>query len=117
MASVAGGPGGGGGGLGGGEDPSDPYSDNNWLKKKLEEKKAEAARLRDELSEAAAGRKREQEVKRKQTRKTFSLSVVGLASFIHPWQAARERASAHAASPSALLSFFHLHSLLLLLLA
>ena len=69
MAAMAGGPGGGGGGLGGGEDPSDPYSDNNWLKKKLEEKKAEAARLKVELAEAAAGRKREQEVKRKQTRK------------------------------------------------
>ena len=58
--------------------------------------------------------------RRKQTlkwRQTFSLSVVGLASFIHPWQAARERASAHAASPSALLSFFHFHLLLLLLLA
>ena len=68
MAAMAGGPGGGGGGLGG-DDPNDPYNDNNWLKKKLEEKKAEAARLRVELAEAAAGRKREQEVKRKQTRK------------------------------------------------
>ena len=68
MAAMEGGPGGGGGGLGG-DDPNDPYNDNNWLKKKLEEKKAEAARLKVELAEAAAGRKREQEVKRKQTRK------------------------------------------------
>ena len=67
MAAMAGGPGGGGGGLGGGDDPNDPYNDYNWLKKKLEEKKAEAARLEVELAEAAAGRKREQEVKRKQT--------------------------------------------------
>ena len=68
MAAMEGGPGGGGGGLGG-DDPNDPYNDNNWLKKKLEEKKAEAAWLKVELAEAAAGRKREQEVKRKQTRK------------------------------------------------
>ena len=58
--------------------------------------------------------------RRKQTlkwRQTFSLSVVGLASFIHPWQAgARSSASAHAASPSALLSFFHFHFLLFFLL-
>ena len=70
MAAMAGGLGGGGGGLGGGEDdPNDPYNDYNWLKKKLEEKKAEAAQLSKELAEAAAGRKREQEMKRKQTRK------------------------------------------------
>ena len=69
MAAMAGGPGGGGGGLGGGEDPSDPNGDNDWLKKKLDEMKAEAARLGDDLAEAVAGRKREQEVKRKQTRK------------------------------------------------
>ena len=69
MAAMAGGPGGDGGGLGGGDDPNDPYNDYNWLKKKLEEKKVEAARLGEELAVAAAGRKREQEVKRKQTRK------------------------------------------------
>ena len=72
MAAVAGGHGGGGGGLGGGGDPSDPndpYNDRDWLKKKLEEKKEYAAMLSEELAEIMAGKRREQEVKRKQTRK------------------------------------------------
>ena len=60
-----GGLGGGGGGLGGGgkDDPNDPYNDYNWLKKQLEEKKAEAAQLNKELAETAAEKKREQEVR------------------------------------------------------
>ena len=91
-------------------------AEQSWQKKKGEDARTDG---RPNSFRIFRCRSRRDTRRRKQTlkwRQTFSLSVVGLASFIHPWQAARERASAHAASPSALLSFFHLHFFLLFFL-
>ena len=89
-------------------------AEQSWQKKKGEDARTDG---RPNSFRIFRCRSRRDTRRRKQTlkwRQTFSLSVVGLASFIHPWQTARERESAHAASPSALLSFFHFHFLLLL---